>query len=238
MNTFVPLKILAALCTPPASLAVGVVLALVLTLLRWRRLARVVLALAIAHTLVLAFPPVGNALMGYVEGRARESERRAPACCYDAIMVLGGAIKVAYPPARPFPELHDGSDRIWQAARLYRRSAEFRAVEDPIGLQCLTDAAAVAYAAGDRSAARSDMAHAAERALARGDIRSAAMAYLDAAWIAQEQRKPDRVWDLGHRAELLAESPLLSENDRSAIQRRIERVPGGTRLVIGKRVNG
>ncbi len=128
--------------------------------------------------------------------------------------------------------------RWHEAARLYRRSAEFRAVEDPIGLQCLTDAAAVAYAAGDRSAARSDMAHAAERALARGDIRSAAMAYLDAAWIAQEQRKPDRVWDLGHRAELLAESPLLSENDRSAIQRRIERVPGGTRLVIGKRVNG
>jgi len=140
--------------------------------------------------------------------------------------------------------LHDSAVQFaqtgrWQeAARLYRRSAEFRAVEDPIGLQCLTDAAAVAYAAGDRSAARSDMAHAAERALARGDIRSAAMAYLDAAWIAQEQRKPDRVWDLGHRAELLAESPLLSENDRSAIQRRIERVPGGTRLVIGKRVNG
>ena len=136
--------------------------------------------------------------------------------------------------------LHDSAVQFaqtgrWQeAARLYRRSAEFRAVEDPIGLQCLTDAAAVAYAAGDRSAARSDMAHAAERALARGDIRSAAMAYLDAAWIAQEQRKPDQVWNWGHRAELLAESPLLSETDRSAIQRRIERVPDGTRVVIGK----
>ena len=72
--------------------------------------------------------------------------------------------------------LHDSAVQFaqtgrWEeAARLYRRSAEFRAVEDPIGLQCLMDAAAVAYAAGDRSAARSDMAHAAERALARGDI--------------------------------------------------------------------
>ena len=123
----------------------------------------------------------------------------------------------------------------WQdAARLYRRSAEFRAVEDPIGLRCLTDAAALAYAAGDRSAARSDMAHAAERALAQGDIKSAAMAYLDAAWIAQEQKKQDQVWNLGHRAELLAASPLLSETDRNAIQRRIERVPDGTRVVIGK----
>jgi hypothetical protein len=128
--------------------------------------------------------------------------------------------------------------RWHEAARLYRQSAEFRAVEDPIGFQCLTDAAAVAYAAGDRSAARSDMAHAAERALARGDIKSAAMAYLDAAWIAQEQKKPDRVWEWGHRAELLADSPLLSETDRSAIQRRIERVPDGTRLVIGKAISG
>ena len=64
------------------------------------------------------------------------------------------------------------------------------------------------------------------------------MAYLDAAWIAQEQKKLDQVWNLGHRAEVLAASPLLSETDRNAIQRRIERVPDGTRLVVGKRVNG
>jgi|SwirhirootsSR2_FD_contig_41_2618724_length_716_multi_3_in_0_out_0_1 hypothetical protein len=129
-------------------------------------------------------------------------------------------------------DAHTGRWR--EAASLYRRSAEFRAVEDPLGFDCLTQAAAVAYAAGDRSAARNDMAHAAERALARGDIKSAAMAYLDAAWIAQEQKKQDQVWNLGHRAEILAASPLLSEIDRSAIQRRIERVPDGTQLVIGK----
>jgi len=131
--------------------------------------------------------------------------------------------------------VQDAQTGRWrQAASLYRRSAEFRAVEDPLGSYCLTQAAAVAYAAGDRSAARNDMAHAAERALARGDIKSAAMAYLDAAWIAQEQKKQDQVWNLGHRAEILATSPLLSETDRSAIQRRIERVPEGTQLVIGK----
>jgi hypothetical protein len=117
----------------------------------------------------------------------------------------------------------------WRAAaRLYRSSAEFRPVEDPTGFQCLTNAAAVAYAAGDRSAARNDLTHAAERALARGDIKAAAQAYLDAAWIAQEQKKPNQVWDLGRRAELLAGSPLLSELDRGAIQQRIERVSDGT----------
>src|ERR671915_2065463 len=61
------------------------------------------------------------------------------------------------------------------AARLYRRSAEFRAAEDPLGFKCLTDAAALAYAAGDRSAARRDMARAAKHALGRGGLKSSAL---------------------------------------------------------------
>jgi hypothetical protein len=126
------------------------------------------------------------------------------------------------------------SGRWRDAARLYRRSAEFRAAEDPLGFKCLTDAAALAYASGDRSAARRDMTRAAEHALGRGDIKAAALAYLDAAWIAQEQQKPRQVYELGHRAEILAESSLLSESDRGAILQRIDRSPGQTQLVIGK----
>ena len=128
------------------------------------------------------------------------------------------------------------ADGRWrEAARVYRQSAEFRAMEDSIGYQCLTSAAALAYASGDRSAARGDMAHAAERALARGDLRAAALSYLDAAWIAQEQQKPNQVWELGHRAEILAASPLLSQSDRGAILQRIERAPGASQqLVIGR----
>ena len=124
--------------------------------------------------------------------------------------------------------------RYRDAARLYRRSAEFRAAEDPLGSKSLATAGALTYAAGDQSGARTDMARAAERALARGDLRTAAMAYLDAAWIAQEQEKPSQVWEFGHRAEILAASPLLSESDRGAILQRIERAPGGTQLVIGR----
>lgn len=118
------------------------------------------------------------------------------------------------------------------AARLYRRSAEFRAADDSLGSQCLTEAAALAYAAGDRSAARTDLAHAAERSLARGDLRAAALAYLDAAWIAQEQQKPGQVWEFGHRAEILAASPLLTESDRGTILQRIERAPVAMRKAI------
>ena len=76
------------------------------------------------------------------------------------------------------------------------------------------------------------MAHAAERALARGDLRAAALSYLDAAWIAQEQQKPGKVWEFGHRAEILAASPLLSEADRGVILRRIERAPLAMRAAM------
>ena len=111
------------------------------------------------------------------------------------------------------------------AARLHRRSAELRAPDDPLAFRCLSEAAALAYHTSDRSAARADMAEAAEQALARGDLRSAALAYLDAAWIAQEQKKPRQVWELGHRAEMLAASPLLNASDRDDILQRISRAP-------------
>jgi hypothetical protein len=112
------------------------------------------------------------------------------------------------------------------AARLHRRSAELRGAEDPLGFRCLSEAAALAYATGDRSGARNDKAAAATQALSRGELREAAMAYLDAAWIAQEQKSPRQVWEYGHRAEILADSPLLGMSDRTAILKRISRGPG------------
>jgi hypothetical protein len=122
--------------------------------------------------------------------------------------------------------------RYRDAARLHRRSADLRPAEDPLGFRCLSEAAALVYAAGDRSAARGDMARAAGHPLARGDLRGAALAYLDAAWIAQEQSKPRQVWELGHRAEMLAESPLLGVSDRAAIMQRIQRAPLAMRMAM------
>jgi hypothetical protein len=78
------------------------------------------------------------------------------------------------------------------------------------------------------------MTRAAEQALARGDLRSAGLAYVDAAWIAQEQKNSQKVWELGRRAEMLAASPLLVAADRNAILQRIERAPEGTQLAILK----
>ena len=118
------------------------------------------------------------------------------------------------------------------AASLHRRSAALRSVDDPLAYRCLREAAAIAYAVNDRSSARTDMAKAASQALARGDLRAAADAYLDAAWIAQEQGKPRQVWELGHRAEMLADSPYLNASDRAAILQRISRSGESTQLAM------
>jgi uncharacterized SAM-binding protein YcdF (DUF218 family) len=128
MFVFSFLKILAALASPPASLALAVVVALLLRWARWRRLASAVLTLGIAQTLILSFPPLADLLMGHLEAQERAAERRAPACCYDAIVVLGGVISPAYPPERPEPDLHEHADRMWQAARLLRRGVAPRII--------------------------------------------------------------------------------------------------------------
>src|SRR5262245_27807052 len=47
--------------------------------------------------------------------------------------------------------------RYRDAARLHRRSAELRPAEDQLGFRCLSDAAALVYAAGDRTAARGNL---------------------------------------------------------------------------------
>jgi uncharacterized SAM-binding protein YcdF (DUF218 family) len=128
MEAFVLLKILANLVMPPAALAVGIVLAILLMMARWRRAAATVFVLALAYTMVLSFQPVGDVLMRWLEDQSRTAERQAAPCCYDAIVVLGGGIAAAHPPERPNPDLTDNADRIWQAARLWRRGAAPRII--------------------------------------------------------------------------------------------------------------
>lgn len=128
MNTFVILKILATLMLPPASLAIGVVLWLLLRLAGWRRLAGVTLGVALFQILVFSFPPVTQLLNRHLEGKARELVAGNQPCCYDAIIVLGGSIAPAAPPYTTEPELNDASDRIWQAARMFKAGAASRII--------------------------------------------------------------------------------------------------------------
>jgi uncharacterized SAM-binding protein YcdF (DUF218 family) len=121
VNSFVVLKILAQFASPMGVFTAGLVAGAVLVLLRLPRLGRLVAGLAIAQLVILSLYPVSNALMLPLEDEARAAAASAPACCYDAIVVLGGGIGPAVPPLRPDPELFDSSDRVWHAARLFHR---------------------------------------------------------------------------------------------------------------------
>ena len=107
------------------------------------------------------------------------------------------------------------------AAKLHERSAELRDASDPQAASCLRTAAFLRYYAGGRRASADLMEKAAERAAEIGDVARAADSYVDAAYIAQELRESDRARSFARRAELLANSPLISETQRASIRARI-----------------
>jgi len=128
MDTFTALKYLALFAVPPASMALGLLLAIAFAVVGWRRLARLVAALAVAEILVLSFPPVADMLFEPLQDKARAAAAEAPACCYDAIVVLGGGVSPAAPPFIMEPGLNDSADRVWYAARLYHRGVAKRII--------------------------------------------------------------------------------------------------------------
>lgn len=128
MTTFIALKFLSYLASPMGVFVVGLVAGAVLALLRFRRLARLIAGLAVAQFIFFSLGAVSNALLRPLEDEARAEAAAAPACCYDAILVLGGSIGPAMPPLRPDPQLFDSSDRVWHAARLFHRGVAPRII--------------------------------------------------------------------------------------------------------------
>ena len=139
MTSFIVLKILSSLILPPASLAAAAILFLLLWPLRRRRLATTLLTLAVAETAILSFPPASDALMAHLENEARAAAASAPRCCFDAIVVLGGGIIPAMPPARTFPDLNDSADRMWLAARLFHQGIAPRVIVSGGGFMARED---------------------------------------------------------------------------------------------------
>jgi len=110
---FVGLKFLAHLMLPPASMALGFLVGALVALAGLRRLGLALALLSALETLVFSFPPVGDALVAPLEQYARAAAAQSPACCYTAIVVLGGG----------------GTDlRIRQGAALYRRGIAGRII--------------------------------------------------------------------------------------------------------------
>ncbi len=112
-----------------------------------------------------------------------------------------------------------------KVARLHEGSAALRTADDPQNFACLHTAALLRYYSGDRRAGGERMEEAADNASARGDVISAANAYIDAAIIAREFRDGERMLALSGKADLLTNSPLISESQRLALRERLSSRP-------------
>ncbi|HEY0674535.1 MAG TPA: hypothetical protein VGD27_19820, partial [Longimicrobiales bacterium] len=117
--------------------------------------------------------------------------------------------------------LHDQIGRYSEAARLYKASAALRAETDPRAVESLAMAAHLYHYANRLFDARKTMEQAARRALARGDVMRASHANLEAALFAHKQGRQAQAERLGRTALKLAESPLLTDEQRAAIINRV-----------------
>jgi tetratricopeptide (TPR) repeat protein len=118
--------------------------------------------------------------------------------------------------------LRDLMDERHEAARLYRKAAELRPDHDPQKVQNLREAARMSHYAGRSDRAIRDAEAAATAALRQGDVIEAGQAYVDAAWLAAQTGDRDRTEALLQEARLLASSPLLAQEERQDLLRRID----------------
>jgi hypothetical protein len=109
-----------------------------------------------------------------------------------------------------------------KAARLLEQSAQLREATDPEVYTCLMYAGRLRAAVNDLAGARVDLEKAASHALARGSVVEAAHAYIDAAHIASSEKDIAGARDLVRRATMLAESPLLSAEQKHVIEARLK----------------
>lgn len=128
MTSFALLKILGQMALPPASLALGLVVAAVLVVLGFRRLSRFVAFVALTQTVAFSLPLVSDLMMLPLQEEARIEAQAAVPCCYDSIVVLGGAVVPPMLPGSPDPSLTNASDRVWHAARLFKRGVAPRII--------------------------------------------------------------------------------------------------------------
>jgi uncharacterized SAM-binding protein YcdF (DUF218 family) len=146
VDAFLFLKYVTQLVTPPGLLAVGLVLGVVFAVVGFRRLGRFLATLGIVQAILFSLSPVADALLVPLENEARRLAAAAPGCCYDAIVVLGGAVRGARPPALPDPDLSDAADRVWHSARLFKRNVAPRIILSggtPEGDSATSEAAAM-----------------------------------------------------------------------------------------------
>ena len=126
--------------------------------------------------------------------------------------------------AKALQQVPGGSSRYVEEAQLYRRAAQLRGDDSAAVMEWRM--AAWAYgAAGNGTLALTRMKQAAEVAMRTGDVERAVGCFIDAALIAAEQGRTDQIVPLVGRAKALLTSPLLAQERRIALERRLGAEP-------------
>jgi hypothetical protein len=111
--------------------------------------------------------------------------------------------------------------QLKKASRLREEAADLRAEDDADGTVSLYWAARDRYYSGDAKGARVLMEKAADRALAMGDVLNAVTAYTEAAYICADIKDGERMRTLASKARLLANSPMLTAEQRFQLRTRL-----------------
>jgi hypothetical protein len=131
--------------------------------------------------------------------------------------------------ARAAAYQESNSRRDWgRAAGLREKAARLRAPEDPRAVYALQTAALIRHALNQRPAALSLMEQAGDRAIAHGDVFTAAVAYTNVAYIAREVRDGERLRRYAEKSALLSHSPLLNARQRDWLRDRVAQHDAGT----------
>lgn len=170
------------------------------------------------HTVARRLPVVASTLLAAVAlpCAALAQQQLAPVRVTASVIAHADSLD-ARADSHPVATLRD----MPKVASLRERSAELRTDADPKRFAGFQTAAFLRYGAGDRRRALADMELAARSAAARGDVENAANAYIHAAHLALDLRQTARVVEYTNAARLLAESPLLTEEQRIVLRGRL-----------------
>jgi len=117
--------------------------------------------------------------------------------------------------------LYSRPNKWRKAAWLHEEAADRRAITDARAYHSLIMAGHIYYAARANGLAFEAMARGAERAAQIGDVVTAANAYVDAGLMAAEANRGEEIQEMARHAVALANSPLLSDEQRQAIVKRV-----------------
>lgn len=114
----------------------------------------------------------------------------------------------------------DDVDEFGETAELYREAAELFGESAEAAEAWALAGQFAYYDRDDRSVEYFERA--AEIATSYGDVVVAARAYLDGAWVANQHGQGGLAIEMADRGQRLAESPLLTDAERSELARRVE----------------